>query len=539
MNLLKISLLLLLSNVLCLSAQGPLSALLPLPNNILLSEGKYLKLDNQVGIYANSGSLDFSVKKIQQVIQEQMGLRLKPVSVLPDDKCTTIKLLIDPSIEDNEHYCLTVSEQEFSIRGRTPGAVYYGVVTLEQLLKGDHVRSRAREISAIRIDDNPRFAYRSLMLDPARHFLPVEGVKRFIDRMSKYKYNILQLHLTDDEGWRVEIKKYPLLTEVGACRVKDGSMDGPDNGFYTQEQLKELVRYAKDRNVEIVPEIDLPGHTVALLAAYPQLACEIPDSGVQRVIGKTVDQMVCCGNDSVYLFLKDIITEISMIFPSRYIHLGGDESVLNKNWDKCNRCRCLMKEKGYPEVHYLMKDFFQKVLSFIHEKNKQAMLWCELDNIYPPATDYLFEYPKDVILFSWRNGLTPACLEITGKYDHKLVMAPGEYAYLNRPQKEGDVPNFSNWKMPVTRLKGCYEFDPGYGKPQNEQDHILGVTGALWGEEIKDIDRAFYMAYPRCLALVEAAWTQMKYREWVSFKQRALFHVKEMKKEAINVGLVN
>ena len=195
----------------------------------------------------------------------------------------------------------------------------------------------------------------------------------------------------------------------------------------------------------------------------------------------------------------------------------------------------MMKELGYQKASQLMIPFFSRMLSFVQENNKTPILWCELDNIYPPANDYLFPYPKNVTLVSWRGGLTPTCLELTRKHGNPLIMAPGEYAYLDYPQLKGDFPEFNNWGMPVTTLEKSYQFDPGYGVPAEDQAHITGVMGTLWGEAIRDINRATYMAYPRAFALAEAGWTQMKFRNWESFKQRLYPNLTNLMKKGVSV----
>ena len=357
------------------------------------------------------------------------------------------------------------------------------------------------------------------MLDPARHFIPIEDVKMFIDQISRFKYNILQLHLTDDQGWRIEIKSHPKLTEIGAYRNSNGSDNGPDNGYYTQEQLKELIEYAAERNVEIIPELDIPGHSAAILAAYPHLGCHFRQN--EKIeLGNTTNRMLCANNNDIYKVYKDIIDEVAQIFPSRYIHLGGDEAAIEANWAKCDSCLSLMHRNGYSDPSQLMNIFFKEMLDIVRNNNKEAILWCELDNIWPPANDYLFPYPKDVTLVTWRNALTPKCIELTRINGHKLIMAPGEHTYLDYPQWRNDLPEYGNWGMPITSLEQSYNMDPGYNLPANEQQHIMGVMATLWAEAIRDINRVNYMFFPRGLAIAEASWSYMEQRSWESFKQR-------------------
>lgn len=499
-----------------LNAQNRFSALLPMPNKVVSVKGKAFTISaGKTTIYQNQPELEFVTRSLQEILRDRMQVTL-PVSMSDN---AAIRLLIDPAIDGKEHYRIQVNARGMTISGATVGAVYYGVMTIDQLLLGDICATAQKEIQPVDIDDAPRFSYRALMLDPARHFLPVEDVKFFIDQMVRYKYNTLQLHLTDDQGWRVEIKKYPRL--VG-------------EKYYTQEELSDLIRYAACRNINIIPELDVPGHTVAILATYPELSCSHTDT-LSKVVGKTVDLMLCANNEKVYMVYRDIIREISELFPSRYIHLGGDEAVVEKNWSRCTNCRAMMKELGYQKASQLMIPFFDRMLSFVRENGKTAILWCELDNIYPPANDYLFPYPKEVTLVSWRGGLTPTCLQLTRKHGNPLIMAPGEYAYLDYPQLNGDFPEFNNWGMPVLTLKQCYQFDPGYGVSAQEQAHVLGVMGTLWAEAMPSINRVTYMTYPRGLALAEAGWTQMKYRSWESFKQRLYPNLMNLMKQGVSV----
>ena len=483
-----------------LFAQDVLSALMPMPNKVEVGKGRPFSVESSSAIGVNSMELSFAAEKLKAVFNERMGLELG-VSTTSKER---IWLEIDTTIVGREHYIIDIDHKSLILKGNSPEAVYYAVTTLDQLLMGDVVSTSRRVISEIKIDDMPRFPFRALMLDPARNFLSVEDVKFFIDKMSYYKFNVLQLHLTDDQGWRVKIDKYPMLASK-EC--------------YTKDDIKELVDYAALRNVNIVPEIDVPGHTVAMLSVFPELGCKCGENeGIE--VGKTVNRMLCAANDRVYSVLYDVFDEVNSMFPSPYIHLGGDEAAIGDNWAKCGDCKTMMSELGYTAPSQLMIPFFGKILDKIRENGKRPILWCELDNIYPPAKEYLFPYPKDVVLVTWRNGLTPKCTELTGQSGNSLIMAPGEYAYLDYPQYKGDLPEFNNWGMPITTLEKCYQLDPGYGLPCQDQKHIRGVMGTLWGEAIKDINRATYMAYPRCLALAEAGWTGMEHRDWRSFKRR-------------------
>lgn len=281
---LKITSLLLLAATLSFG-QSNTSALLPLPNRIEQMTGKKnFVLTPRTTIKTNLPKQAFCLFELQRILGERTG-QVADIGAPSTSGNSVIEIELDPSIKGKEHYMLDISEKKLSIKGSSHAALFYGLKTLDQILLGDVCNTANNQIAPIRIDDEPRYGYRALMLDPARHFLPVEDVKFYINQMAKYKYNVLQLHLTDDQGWRVEIKKYPRLTEIGAFRNPKTGSNGPDNGFYTQEQLKDLIKYAADRNVEIIPELDIPGHTVAVLATYPELGCTHTDT-IQKIMGQ-------------------------------------------------------------------------------------------------------------------------------------------------------------------------------------------------------------------------------------------------------------
>ncbi|ADV42122.1 beta-N-acetylhexosaminidase [Bacteroides helcogenes] len=509
------------------AAQDNLSALLPLPNHIEQRKG-FFSLSTSEQVTTNSGELQFAVTELQHIFRQRFGYEPQY------GKNGKIKLILDNRINSDEQYRLTIAPQGITVKGKTPAGILYGIYTLDQVLLGDVVNTKNSKIQSLYIEDQPVYPYRALMLDPARHFLPIDDVKHYIRQMARYKYNVLQLHLSDDQGWRIEIKSHPKLTEVGAYPTSKGGEGSPDNGFYTQEQLKELVRYAANLNVEIIPEIDIPGHTAALLMAYPELHCDIHQDTIFE-FGKTFNLMLSAANPKVYEVLDDIIREISTIFPSKKIHLGGDESAIASNWAKSPEHLRLMKEHGYTKADQLMNIFFGKVLASTKKYGLHTILWCELDNIYMPANTYLFDYPQDVTLVTWRNALTPKCIELTRKAGNALILAPGEYAYLDYPQYKNDFPEFNNWGMPTTTLQKTFEFDPTYKLEPEKRQQIIGVMGTLWGEAINDIHRATYMTYPRGLALAEAGWCQSPGNDWESFKSRMLPNLSDMMRRGVSI----
>lgn len=514
---------------LSLQAQDNLSALMPYPNHIEVGKDFFVVSDN-MGISCSSTNLEYQSERLKQAFKKYFNSNVAS----DESKNAKIKLQINKNIVGEEAYKLTITSDQINIEGKTPAGILYGVITLEQIISGDAYHSKQGKIQTIFIDDEPAFGTRALMLDPARHFLPVDDVKSYIDQMAKYKYNTLQLHLTDNQGWRIEIKSHPQLTQIGGFRKPNDKNNTSDNGFYTQNQLKDIVTYAQERNIEIIPEIDIPGHTAAILVAYPDLRCDFMKDSV-FVFGKTENVMLSAANPKVYEVLDDIIREISEIFPSKTIHLGGDESAIESNWAKSPENIQLMEKNGYSEPRQLMNLFFGHIFESINKYDMHAILWCELDNIRMPASEYLFDYPQNVTLVSWRYGLTPKCIELSQQSGNPLLLAPGEYCYFDYPQYKNDLPEFLNWGMPTTTLQLTYEFDPTYNLSADQTSHITGVMGTLWAEAIKDINRVNYMTWPRGLALAEAGWTKMENRNWESFKTRLYPNIMQLMKEGISV----
>ena len=514
------------------TAQDNTSALIPMPNHIVKSnKGEVFTLNTRTSIKTNLPDSAFVISELKRIIARHM--QLSP-QIDNSSRKNIIEIIKDSCIKEEEHYTLSVDKKGIHIKANSEGTIFLALQTLDQILIGDIHNTALHKVEHVFIDDKPRYAHRAIMIDPARHFLPVSDVKFFIDQMVRFKFNKLQIHLTDDQGWRIEIKSHPKLTEIGASRVPNGSNQGPDNGYYTQEQMREIIEYADKRNVEIIPEIDIPGHSVAILAAYPHLGCEFRHNETKN-LGKTTNMMLCAACDEVYSVYDDIIREIATLFPSEYIHLGGDEAAIKENWAKCDKCHNMMERNGYTSPSQLMIPFFNNILSSVRTNGKKAILWCELDNIWPPANEYLFPYPEDVTLVTWRNALTPKCIELTRKHKHQLLMAPGEHTYLDYPQYPGDLPEFNNWGMPVTTLEQAYRLDPGYGLPKEEQSHINGVMATLWAEAIKDINRLTYMTYPRAMAIAEAGWSQMEQRDWENFRLRLLPCIYELIKSGVSV----
>ena len=420
---------------------------------------------------------------------------------------TPITYLKDAQIAHPEGYQLLIQPKKIVAKYATEAGKYYAEQTLKQLVF-QAKKERKQSLPCLTITDAPRFAYRALMVDPARHYWKIDDLKKYIDVMSQYKFNYLHLHLNDDQGWRIEIKKYPKLTEIGSKRKNFEGSKRNNEGFYTQEQMKELVRYALERNVQLIPEFDIPGHNDAAVAAYPFLSCNDTIIEVRTTAGVSKN-LLCVSKESVYTFVDDVISELSEVFPCKYFHIGGDEAPLDK-WIENTEVQQLKKKLQTTDDQQLMSYFFKRVNESLVENGKQPLIWMELE---------VPTYPANSIMFLWRMHTTPKVLERALKDNFKVICSPGEYAYFDYPQAKDDLPNVG-W-MPTLSLQRVYEFNPSFTlTAQQEKQHILGVEATIWGESVKDLFRAFYMTYPRALALSEVGWTEMSQRSWQAFVDR-------------------
>ncbi len=439
-----------------------------------------------------------------------------------------IQLQYDKTIEKKEGYELSVSNDGVLLAGKDAEGIFYGWQTLIQLLPKEIESKQQQKVSwtipAVTIKDYPRFYWRGAMLDVARHFFSVEEVKTFIDNMVKYKFNRLHLHLTDDQGWRIEIKSLPQLTKVGAWRPerlgKWGNTPRPSKtepknygGFFTHDDIRELVHYAKERFVEILPEIDVPGHSLAAVASYPELSCTTdsvyyvsPGNKIMQWHSKgfsaLIDNTLCPANENVYIFLDKVFTEVAELFPFEYIHMGGDECAKNF-WAKSVQIKSLMKREGLEKVEDVQGYFVSRVEKIISSKGKKMMGWDEiLDG----------KLSNNTTVMSWRGmkgGIKAA------KNGHPVVMSPSTHAYYDLYQGDpiAEPPTYS-----MLRLKDSYAFDP---LPEGvNAELILGGQGNLWTEQIQNMRHAQYMLYPRTLAVADAVWSPKEKKNWNSFISR-------------------
>ena len=510
-------------------------AIIPEPVSVKRIAGEFV-LPQNVLIEAPSTS---EMKEVTRFLKERLSVAAgRSVTVQAAAPSASIKLLLNKNedlIIGKEGYHLSVLQNGINIKANTPAGLYYGVQTLLQLLPKEiesatPIANVLWAVPAVEITDYPRFGWRGLMFDVARHFFTKEDVKLYIDNMVRYKYNLLHLHLTDDEGWRIEIKGLPKLTEVGAWNVKKvgffgtfspPTADEPKNygGFYTQNDIKELVQYAKDRFVNILPEVDVPGHSLAAVVSYPELSCT-PEAKNYRVRSgepimdwsrgappiALVDNTLCPANEKVYQFLDKVVTQLAELFPFEYIHMGGDEAPHNF-WQKTPAIKALMQKENLKNMPEVQSYFTKRLEKIVRSKGKKLMGWDEImEGGLAPNT----------AVMSWRGmkyGTNAA------KMKHEVVMSPTTYAYLDYMQ--GD-PIVEPRIYAGLRLSKSYEFDP---LPEGvDPKYIKGAQGNLWTEQIYNMRHAQYMTWPRAFAIAESVWSPKEKKNWNNFFGRVEKH---------------
>ncbi len=423
----------------------------------------------------------------------------------------------------DEAYTLVASPDKVVISAAAPSGFMRGMQTLRQLLPPQILAAEpATEVEwtvpALSITDAPAFGWRGLHLDVGRHLFSLEFIKRFIDLLAFYKFNTFHWHLTEDQGWRIDIKKYPKLTEIGAWRQETvmpktwDQYDGkPYGGFYTQDEIREVVAYAAERHITVVPEIELPGHGVAALAAYPELGCVGKDYQVRTTWGIAED-IFCAGKDEVFAFLKDVFTEVIALFPSKFIHIGGDEAPKNR-WKTCPDCQARIRAKGLADEHELQSWFIRQIESWLNEHGRQLVGWDEIleGGVAPNAT-----------VMSWRGSQGGIDAANAG---HDVIMSPNTYCYLDYYQSE-DFDSEPPALPAYLPLKQVYQFVVIPEKiAADKAHHILGGQGNIWTEYIPTFTHLEYMAFPRAIALAEVLWNHPEDRDYDVFAARLKKHL--------------
>lgn len=431
----------------------------------------------------------------------------------------------------DEEYILRVTPQDIVLTATTPNGMYYGIQTIYQLLPAQvygekKVSGLKWEVPCCEIQDAPRFWYRGLMLDVGRYFMPKELVMKFIDIMSMHKQNMFHWHLTEDQGWRIEIKKYPLLTEIGSIRKessvgKTGKGDGvPHSGFYTQEDVKEVVEYARKRYVTVVPEIELPGHAMAAIAAYPELSC-FPDRNYEVATTWGIKKDVFCPSVTTFRFLEDVFTELFDLFPSPYYHIGGDECPRDR-WKESPYCQDLIKVLGLENEDQLQIFFVQRMAKFLKEKGGKTVIgWDEiLDGGAVPGT----------IVMSYRGHAPAAKATHIEMY---TILTPNRWNYLDYYQEDPDTEPFAmSLFLPLEKVYNYFPVPDTLA--DDRRKFIIGQQGCVWTEYISTPQGAEYMAFPRSIAMAEVAWCDKKDKDWASFCESMIKDFMRLDQKNIN-----
>ncbi len=479
--------------------------LIPLPAQLTYNEGR---LDLRCPWTVDAGPA-------LQSFAQQLGAEIEPLHPASGLNCfratpITLALIAPDTALHPEWYSLRVSTAGIAIDATTEAGLYRGTRTLVQLL--EQGRDTA-SLPCLTITDQPRFGWRGMHLDVCRHFFPIAFVKKYIDLLARYKMSSFHWHLTDDQGWRIQIKSRPELTAVGGWRR--GSQVGAYanqqfdtvryGGFYTQDEIREVVAYAAEHHINVVPEIEMPGHALAALAAYPQLGCTGGPYAVERGWGVFPD-VFCAGNDSVFAMLQDVLTEVMVLFPSPYIHIGGDECPKDR-WKTCPKCQARMKAEGLKDEHELQSYFIRRIEQFVNSKGRKIIGWDEIleGGLAPNAT-----------VMSWRGtegGIAAA------RSGHDAVMSPGSHCYFDHYQ--GDPANEPLSIGGYTPLQKVYGYEPIPAElTADEAKHILGAQANLWTEYIATTDHVEYMMMPRMLALAEVLWSPKEQRNEADFIRR-------------------
>lgn len=495
-------------------------AIIPAPVQLKLGSG-YFEINQQTAIRFKAGDarLQKAANYLAQQISLVSGLKI-PINTV---KLKNISLSLGSFPEiGQEGYLFESTEKAISIRANTTSGIIYGIQSLLQTLPAIRTNA-ALQVPAMQITDYPRFKWRGMHLDVSRHFFGPEFIKNYIDLMAAYKLNTFHWHLVDDQGWRIEIKKYPKLTETGAWRVDQNDKIWSDRpqakpgeaatygGYYTQQQLREIVTYAAERNITIVPEIEMPGHVASAISAYPELSCtQIPQLPLTGGNYSNMASGYCAGNEQVFQFLENVLDETMAIFPSRYIHIGGDE--LDKGpWKVCSKCQARIKTEGLKDVDELQSYFIKRIEKFLTSRNRQLIGWDEIleGGLAPEAT-----------VMSWRGeagGIEAA------KMKHDVVMTPGNPLYFDHYQAgpAGEPLAIGGFNT----LKKVYDYNPIPSVlPAENAKYILGAQANLWTEYVTTAEQVEYMVLPRMIALAEAVWSPLENKNWTGFYERLQPH---------------
>lgn len=510
----------------------------PLPVELTQAKGRFV-LNDEVVIISDSATLPEA-----EYLKEMLGSRegsVAPEIIASGSSDGAVILQIDSAANlPEEGYELKATADEIVIKAGSGRGIFYGIQTLLQLVDDPAADGSLphASIPAVELKDAPRFAYRGMHLDVARHFQPVSFVKKYIDLLAMHKFNTFHWHLTEDQGWRIEIKKYPRLTEVGAWR--NGTVVGKapwtenDNerygGFYTQEEIKEVVAYAKERHITIIPEIELPGHSSAAIAAYPFLSCfpekptnpkrgvlseksvSLQEAGQPKVVFEewgVTDDVYCAGKEETFEFLEDVLDEVVQLFPSEYIHIGGDECPKG-HWEECANCQKRIEEEGLADEHELQSYFITRMEKYLNDKGRQIIGWDEIleGGLAPNAT-----------VMYWRAWTGTEGINEAATKGHDLIMTPTSHLYFDFYQADPETEPMAICCM--STVENVYGYEPIPEELSEEAgDLVLGAQANVWTEYMKDSDYVEYMVLPRMTALSEVLWTPAEGKDYQDFLSR-------------------
>lgn len=508
---------------------------IPLPQEVSLTQENPFKLNENVLIAypENNALLQRNAEFLSEYIQQATNYAPKTKAIAAGEQVkNAIVLGLDPSIANKEGYVLTTTPEGININGQTENGVFYGIQTLRKSIPAE-AKEATILIPAGEIKDEPRFSYRGMHLDVGRHFFPKEFMKKYIDLLALHNMNTFHWHLTDDQGWRIEIKKYPKLTEIGSQRSRtvigrntQEYDNTPYGGFFTQEEAKEIVKYAQERYITVIPEVDLPGHMLAALAAYPEMGCT---GGPYEVCPRwgIFEDVLCIGNDQTMQFLEDVMNEIIEIFPSKYVHIGGDEAPRTR-WEKCQKCQARIKTEGLKaDKNHTAEDRLQsycmtRIEEFLNSKGRQIIGWDEIleGDVAPNAT-----------VMSWRGmegGIKAAQL------GHDVIMTPTSFCYFDYYQTADtkDEPLGIGGYVPIEKVYGLKPVPAVLTEEQSK--HILGAQANLWTEYIHSSEHVEYMVLPRMAALAEVQWTQPEKKDFKDFTKRLARLMKFYQRDGFN-----
>lgn len=495
--------------------------IIPQPQQVVADASAPFTLNSNTVIYVQTNSQDMkrNATMLASYIQQATGIRPTIGKLVKGSPA--IILSIDKTISNAEGYRLNSDAKQIRIAGASAAGVFYGIQTLRKSLPLCNGKATQVSIPAVHITDAPRFAYRGTHLDVSRHFVTADSIRQFIDILALHNINRFHWHLTDDQGWRIEIKKYPLLTKIGAKREQTvighntGKYDGiPYDGFYTQQQIRDIVKYAADRYITIVPEIDLPGHMQAALAAYPELGCTGGPYKVWQKWGIS-DDVLCAGNDKVLAFIDNVLKEVTQLFPSKYIHVGGDECP-KVRWKDCPKCQARIKalhleaKDGHSAEERLQSYVITHASNYLKSLGRNTIGWDEIleGGLAEGAT-----------VMSWRGeagGIAAA------KQNHDVVMTPNSYLYFDYYQSldKANEPLAIGGYLPLQRV---YSYEPMPEELTAEETrHIIGVQANIWTEYMPTFKHMQYMALPRVAALSEVQWTQPQLKDYTDFTNRLI-----------------